>query len=124
MPAKTFPPEVVSAIDKGKIIGIRCGNDHRFIGLWVVVVENRVFVRSWSLKPNGWHAAFLKNPTGALTISNDEYEITTVQTRSERLKDLVSKAYAAKYNTKGSLKYVQDLSGKKSRDTTTELVPR
>lgn len=123
MPAKQFPPEVVAAIDKGKIIGIRSGHEHRFIGLWVVVVENRVFVRSWSVRPTGWHAAFLKHPFGALTIGTDQYEIKTVQTRSERLKELVSKAYAEKYNTKASLKYVKDLSGKKSRATTTELVP-
>jgi hypothetical protein len=118
-----FPPDVVTAIGKGKIIGIRSGPEHRFIGLWVVVVENRVFVRSWSVKPTGWHAAFLRNPIGAVTIGNDQFDVKAVQTRSERLKDLVSKAYAEKYNTRASLKYVQDLSGKKSRETTTELVP-
>jgi hypothetical protein len=46
-----------------------------------------------------------------------------VQTRSERIKDAVSKAYAAKYNTPASKKYVRDLSGARSRGTTTELVP-
>ena len=35
-----------------------------------------------------------------------------VQTRSERLKDAVSAAYAAKYNTPASKKYVRDLSGR------------
>jgi hypothetical protein len=124
MAAKQFPLEIVATIDKSKIIGIRAGDQHRFIGLWVVVVENRVFVRSWSVKPTGWHAAFLENPIGALTIGTDQYDVKAVQTRSERLKDLVSKAYAEKYNTKASLKYVQDLSSEKSRATTTELVPR
>src|SRR6185312_3429957 len=46
-----------------------------------------------------------------------------VQTHSERLKDAVSKAYAAKYHTPASKKYVRDLSGATSRGTTTELVP-
>ena len=121
--AAKFPPEVVAAIDKSKIIGIRAGSEHRFIGLWVVVVENRVFVRSWSIKPEGWHQAFLESSLGGMTIGNEQFDVRAVQTRSERLKDLVSKAYAAKYNTVASLKYVRDLSGKKSRATTTELVP-
>ena len=39
---------------------IRAGNRmHRFIGIWVVVVDDRVFVRSWSLKPQGWYRTFL-----------------------------------------------------------------
>jgi hypothetical protein len=49
--------------------------------------------------------------------------VRAVQTRSERLKDLVSQAYKEKYNTPGSVQYVKDMSRKRSRDTTTELVP-
>lgn len=70
----SFPPGVVSAIDKGKILGIRAGTQpHRFIGIWAVVVERRVFVRSWSLKPRS--------------------------------------------------KFARDLGRRKSRNTTTEIVP-
>jgi hypothetical protein len=52
-----------------------------------------------------------------------EIPIRAVHTRSERLKDLVSRAYQEKYNTPGSIQFVKDMSRKKSRDTTTELVP-
>jgi hypothetical protein len=45
-----------------------------------------------------------------------------VRTRSERLKDAVSRAYVEKYNTPGSIKYARDLGRAKSRATTTELV--
>jgi hypothetical protein len=88
-----------------------------------VVVEGRVFVRSWSLKPRSWHQTFLKDPYGSLFVGEREIPIRAVQTRSERLKDLVSQAYKEKYNTPGSIQYVKDMSGRKSRDTTTELVP-
>jgi len=41
-----FPKDVVAAIRDGKILGIRAGTKpHRIIGIWAVVVENRVFVR-------------------------------------------------------------------------------
>jgi hypothetical protein len=120
-----FPDEVIESIRKEKIIGIRAGKDstHRVIGIWAVVVERRVFVRSWSRKPRSWWRIFLEDPHGVMTVGTKEFRIRTIQTRSERLKDLVSGAYKEKYNTPGSVQFVKDMSRKKCRDTTTELVP-
>lgn len=120
-----FPDDILATIRKDKIIGIRAGRHsaHRVIGVWAVVVERRVFVRSWSLKPRSWWRTFLEDPNGSMLVGDREISIRTVQTRSERLKDLVSAAYKEKYNTPGSIQFVKDMSGKKSRDTTTELVP-
>jgi len=56
-------------------------------------------------------------------VGEREIPVRAVHTRSERLKDLVSQAYKGKYNTPGSVYYVKDMSRRKSRDTTTELVP-
>jgi hypothetical protein len=51
------------AIDRTKIIGIRAGarSAHRFIGICVVVVNGRVYARSWTRDPHGWHRAFLED---------------------------------------------------------------
>jgi hypothetical protein len=119
-----FTNEIVAAINKGKILGIRAGMDsnHKVIGIWVVVVEGRVFVRSWSLSPRSWWRTFLEDPHGSIFVGEKEIPIRAIQTRSERLKDLVSTAYKEKYNTPGSIQYVKDMSRKKSRETTTELV--
>ncbi|MBL8077560.1 MAG: hypothetical protein JNM55_06340 [Anaerolineales bacterium] len=51
-----------------------------------------------------------------------EIRVRAVQTRSERIKDLVSETYKEKYNRPGDIQYVKEMSKKKSRDTTTELV--
>ena len=125
-PKNSFPPDTLAAIQKAKILGLRAGTDstHRVIGIWAVVVERRVFVRSWSMKPRSWWRTFLEDPYGSLFVGETEFPIRSVQTRSERLKDLVSQAYKAKYNTPGAIQYVKEMSRKKSRDTTTELVPR
>jgi hypothetical protein len=93
------------------------------IGIWAVVVEGRVFVRSWSMKPRSWWRTFLEDPYGSVLLGDKEFPIRAIQTRSERLKDLVSQAYKEKYNTPGSIQYVKEMSRGKSRDTTTELVP-
>lgn len=120
---KTYPKKILDSLRVGKILGIRAGAEHRFIGIWVVVVEDRVFVRSWSLKARSWYRTFLKEPRGTIVVDGREIEVRAVQTRSARLKKAIDEAYLSKYNTPGSVKYAKDLGRKKSRDTTTELVP-
>lgn len=106
------------------VIGIKAGKPpHRIIALWAVVVEGRVFVRSWSLKPRSWYRTFVEDPVGVLQVGNRKFAIRAVRTRSEQLKKAVDRAYLAKYHTPGSLKFAKDLAGAKSRATTTELVP-
>ena len=120
-----FPEDILAAIRQDKILGIRAGRDpkHRIIGIWAVVVEERVFVRSWSLKPRSWWRTFLEDSHGIIVVGKKEIPIRAVHTRSEKLKDLVSAAYREKYNSRGDIQYVEDMSRKTSRDTTTELVP-
>jgi hypothetical protein len=121
---RRFTAGLVADIGNRKILGLRAGaRPHRFIGLWAVVVEGRVFVRSWGLEPHGWYRTLVEEPRGAIDVAGREIPVQAVRTRSERLKDAVDRAYRAKYNTPGSLKYVRDLQRAKSRDTTTELVP-
>ena len=124
-PKQRFTDDILATIHKEKILGLRAGREstHRVIGIWAVVVEGRVFVHSWSLKPRSWHRTFLEDPRGSMFVGEREIPIRAVHTRSERLKDLVSQAYKEKYNTPGSIQYVKDMSRRKSRDTTTELVP-
>ena len=118
------PKEIIAAIREGKILGIRAGaKPHRIIGIWAVVVEGRVFVRSWSLKPRSWYRTFLEEPRGVIEVSGRRIPVRAVFTRSERLKSLVDRAYREKYNTPGSLHFVRGFKEKKRRDTTTELVP-
>jgi len=121
---RSFDPATLAAIRDGHIIGIRAGSrPHRFIGIWAVVVEGRVFVRSWSRKPGGWHRTFLEEPLGAISVEGRELPVRAVRTRSERLKGAIDRAYLEKYKSPGSVRYARDLGRAKSRETTTELVP-
>lgn len=121
---RRFSKAILTAIRDSHILGIRAGTQpHRFIGIWAVVVEDRVFVRSWSLKPRSWYRTFLAEPRGVIQVANRKIAVRAVRTRSERLKDAVSLAYRQKYHSPGSIKYARDLGRAKSRATTTELVP-
>ncbi len=124
LPASRLPKTIVSAIDAEKMLAIRAGTEpHRFIGIWAVVVEGRVFVRSWSLKPRSWYRTFREDPVGAIQVRGRTVRVRARFPTGERLLDAVSEAYVAKYHTPGSLKYARDLGRAKSRATTTELVP-
>ena len=121
---KKFPKQVVAAIHAAKILGIRAGTEpHRVIGIWAVVVENRVFVRSYSLKQRSWWRTFHEEPRGIIEVNGKQFKVRPVFTRSERLKKLVDRAYAEKFPTSGSRIFVEGFKEKKRRDTTTELVP-
>ena len=128
MTAKTakekFPKPVVDAIHAAKILGIRAGTKpHRIIGIWAVVVEGRVFVRSYSLKPRSWWRTFHEEPRGIIEVNGKQFKVRPIFTRSERLKKLVDRAYAEKFPTPGSRVFVEGFREQKRRDTTTELVP-
>ncbi len=121
---RRFKDDILASIRDSKMLSIRAGTQqHRFIGIWAVVVEGRVFVRSWSVKPRSWYRTFLEEPRGAVQVAGREILVRPVCTRSERLRDAVDRAYLEKYSTPASIKYARDLGRAKSRATTTELVP-
>jgi len=121
---RRFPKAIAAAIRAGKILGIRAGTkSHRIIGIWAVVVEGRVFVRSYSLKPRSWYRTFREEPRGIIEVDGKQIPAQPIFTRSERLKKLVDRAYAEKFPTPGSRIFVEGFKEKKRRDTTTELVP-
>jgi hypothetical protein len=123
MKKKKFNSGLLQTLDKKARIQIRAGSTHRFISIWAVVVQGRVFVRSWSLKPRSWFRTFLQEPQGAIRVDDQEIAVRAVHTQSETLKDRIDKAYLEKYNSPGSIKYARDLGRKKSRDATIELLP-
>jgi len=126
MSRPTLAAAVVAAIDAAKILGVRAGarSDHRFTGIWPVVVEGRVFGRSWSQAPGGWFRAFLDDPLGTIQVGDRKVSIRATRVRSERIRDLVERAYAEKYPTPGSSSYVRGFRSKRRRDTTIEFTPR
>lgn len=121
-----LPRAIVAAIDASKILGIRAGarSDHRFIGVWPVVVDGRVFVRSWTVKTGGWYRSFLEDPLGTIQVGEREVRVRAVRARSSRIRDAVERAYAQKYPTPGSRKYVRGFRTPRRRETTIEFVGR
>jgi hypothetical protein len=123
---RTLPRAVVAAIDASKILGIRAGSrtDHRFTGVWPIVLNGRVFARSWTVKSGGWYQTFRDDPLGVLQVGERQVRIRAVPVRSERVLDAMEEAYARKYPTPGSRTYVRGFRTARRRAATMEFVRR
>ena len=123
---RQFSRSIVAAIDESRILGMRAGarSDHRFIGIWAVVVDGRVFARSWTQKPGGWYQTLLEDPRGTIQVGERQLRIRAVPARATRVRDAVERAYATKYPTPGSVKYVRGFRTPRRRETTMEFRPR
>jgi hypothetical protein len=119
----SFSSEVPQQLQKSNGLRIRAGIAHHFIGIWVVVVDDRAFVRSWSVKPGGWYDTFLAEPSGAIRIGKREIQIITKTVTDKRVLDTIDRAYLDKYNTPGAIKCARDLGSPQSRAATLELIP-
>ena len=118
-----FANAIVEAARSAKIMGVRAGSEHKFTGVWVVVVEDRVFARSWSDKPTGWFRAFRKQPVGKIQIGEREIPVRGKPVRSARILDAVTLAFGEKYNTKASRKWVAGFAEPQRLATTLEFIP-
>lgn len=133
--AASLPDDVLAALTRAKIVGIRAGaaSAHRFVGVWPVVVDRRLFVRSWSRSPGGWWSAFSLEPDGAIHVqlgargtqrSERELAVRATPVSDEATLNAIDAEYRRKFNTPGALQYVADLCRAPSRATTTELTVR
>ncbi len=122
-PQTGFSKPVREALRDAKILGVRSGSEHRYTGVWVVVVDDKVFVRSWNDKSTGWYRAFRAEPRGSIQVGEREIRVQAKPTRNERVRKAVSSAYAEKYNTKASQKWVTGFAEAQRELNTLELVP-
>jgi hypothetical protein len=121
-----FSRPILAAIDESQILGVRAGarSDHRFIGIWAVVVEGRVFARSWTSTTGGWYQTFLADPRGTLQVGEREIRVRAVPSRSRRISNALEAGYARKYPTPGSARYVRGFRTARRRRATLEFIPR
>ncbi len=133
--ARRLGDDVIAALTRGKILGVRAGDTHKFVGVWPVVVDGRLYARSWSARDGGWWRAFttqqdgegavhVKLITRGTKMQERDVLVRAIAVTDETVRDAVDAEYRRKYSTPGAVQYVKDLCAKKSRATTTEFAPR
>jgi hypothetical protein len=124
--SRRFSRPLIAALDACKYLGVRAGtrNDHRFIHIWVVIVDGRAFARSWTLKPDGWYRTFLEDPRGEIQIGDRIVRVRAVPRRGLKLWKAIEAGYAEKYPTPGSRQFVRGFRTARRREATMEFLPR
>ena len=123
-PAKS-KKEFLDCIAASPITGIRAGTGReKFTGIWMVVVDGRVFGRSYYGAARSWYTKLVETGTGDLRCG-----IMIVPVRAARPKDLkklataINQAYENKYLVKSfNKKWVDGLKEPERAERTMEFI--
>jgi len=115
--------EVLEFVKTNNLIGIKAGkNRETFIQIWMVVVDNRIFARSWGLSEKSWYNIFLAEHLGQINCDNIICNIKAlVPVDIDTLADRINQAYLNKYNYGRNTKYAQGIIQQKHIDKTMEF---
>ncbi|AZA50256.1 DUF2255 family protein [Chryseobacterium carnipullorum] len=111
-------------INRHNIIEIKAGQ-HRttFLEIWMVIVNDRIFARSWGLAEKSWYHTFLQDPIGQIKCGKEIFNIKAVV--PDDITDLtpeINTAYLTKYNTGSNLRYSQGIIQQKHVEKTMEFI--
>ncbi|MGE8553364.1 MAG: DUF2255 family protein [Chryseobacterium jejuense] len=106
------------------LIGIKAGSERpEFLEIWMVVVQNRIFARSWGLAEKSWYNAFLKCSEGQIKCGNVIYNVQAVIPEDlNQLTDEINQVYLTKYNSEHNRKYAIGIIEDKHIEKTMEFV--
>lgn len=106
------------------LIGVKAGtNRSAFLEIWMVVVDNRIFARSWGLAEKSWYNIFLKNSEGQLQCGDLIVNVNAiVPTDMDELTEGINNAYLTKYNSEHNMKYAKGIIQTKHIEKTMEFI--
>ena len=120
--ATQFDAEAREAFAQQEEVRVRTG-EHRFIPIWTVVVNGRVFARSWQQREDGWAAALARSEPGEVKVNGEPrpVEALVVGTEDRALTNAIDQAYRDKYDDAWH-EYVVRLTDDDAQATTLELL--
>jgi hypothetical protein len=113
----------ITFINSNSLVGIKAGKERNsFLDIWMVVVENRIFARSWGFAENSWYNTFLKEPSGQIKCGEYIFDIKATAINHEmELSIKINEAYLAKYNHGDNSFYALGITEKEHVDKTMEF---
>ncbi len=118
----TFDADVIDALRRRKEVGIRTsGNQQRPVTIWIVVVDDAVFVRSVRGPQGKWYIAARADGEATLVIDQRELPVCVTPVPDPADVAAVSQAILSKYATSP---YAQVMVSDAIVPTTLRLGPR
>lgn len=98
------------------------GSSGKWVTIWVVRVDNEVYVRSWRGRQGAWYSRALKSMAGRIRAGSLEKDVLLVPEQDPLINAQVDRAYLQKY--KRYRQYAEAMASPPARNTTLRLVPR
>jgi len=117
----TFDADVLDALRRRKEVGIRTGRNQRPVTIWIVVVDDAVFVRSVRGPQGKWYIAARADGEATLVIDQRELPVRVTPAPDPADVAAVSRAILSKYATSP---YAQMMVSDEIVPTTLRLDPR
>lgn len=113
--------DAIQYVSENEIIGIKAGLQRdTFLDVWMVVVNNRIFARSWGFAERSWYNSFLQDPLGQIQCGDSILHINAyIPTDLNDLTDRINTAYLTKYSTR---KYARPITEQQHVEKTMEFV--
>lgn len=117
----TFGPATLAVLHAEREVRIRAGDgSRRGTVIWVVVVQERVYARSFQGERGKWYQAAVRDGHAALQASGRDIPVAVHRVTSEPLIEAVSRAYLTKY---ADSEYAQAMVRPEVLGTTVRLEP-
>ncbi len=104
----TWSPDDLQRIDNAAELNIAVmradGTPRPVVPIWVVCVENHVYVRTWYRRDTGWFGRALRSRRARITVPSLEADVTVedIGDRAADLRDGIDSAYRKKYGAGSS----------------------
>lgn len=98
------------------------GTAGKFVTIWVVRVNNDLYVRSWRGQQSRWYRQAQAHLAGRIRAGKIEKDVLFVEEDDPAINAQVDQAYRQKYRR--YLSYAEAMASPPARTTTLKLIPR
>ncbi|MDR5589079.1 DUF2255 family protein [Christiangramia sp. SM2212] len=118
-----FPQDFFNYLQENTLIEVKAGRVREsFLPIWMVVVEKRIFARSWNKSDKSWFTEFQYSGVGQIKCGDKVIDIKTSKLNgSDPLNHKISQAYLEKYKQPENIKYAVGISKPEYFDYTMEF---
>jgi hypothetical protein len=123
---KKFSEAFLKCINETQITSVRVGKDRdKFTGIWMVVVKERIFGRSYYGADRSWYTALLNGGKGEIMCGNEIIPVKGLKPADiSTINKAINKAYEKKYLVKAHNKiWVDGLAAPERAARTMEFIP-
>jgi len=123
---KKFSKAFLKCINESQITSVRAGKDReKFTGIWMVVVKDRIFGRSYYGAGRSWYTALLNGGDGDIKCVKEIIPVKGVKPSDiNSINKAINKAYEKKYLVKAyNKKWVDGLAEPEKVARTMEFIP-